>query len=130
MDEIDPARERLIEKARAEMALLALIGALAVATFLIMFFTETRMDPKAAALGVVCGVFGLPIVALKGPLATRQWPGAAVTLGLVAAVAWIATAGNLWVAALAAATGLAGALAFYRIRNNTAYRPRLRGEPR
>ncbi len=130
MEPVDPVQDARLAKARAEVALVALIAALAGAVLLILLFTETRLDPKAVAAGVVCGAFGLPAVLLKGPLATRRAAGLVAVPGLVGACGWVATDGNLAVIAAAVAAGLAGAMAFYHIRTNTAYRPRLLGEKR
>jgi hypothetical protein len=130
MDRLDPVQAATLEKARAEVALVALITGLAVAVLLILLFTETRLEPKAVAAGVVCGAFGLPAVLLKGPLATRRAAGLVAVPALVGACGWVATDGNLPVIAAAVVAGLAGAVAFYHIRTNTAYRPRLLGEKR
>jgi hypothetical protein len=130
MDMGDHAQEARLARARAEVALVALIAALAGAVLLILLFTETRLNPKAVAAGVVCGAFGLPVVLLKGPLATWRAAGLVTVAALVGGMGWVATDGNLAVIAAAVAAGMAGAVAFYHIRTNTAYRPRLLGEKR
>lgn len=128
MESKTPADDALMQKARAEIALLTVIGSLSVAALLILVFTETRMDAKAAALGVVCGVVFLPAALLKGPLAARRVPGIAVTMGLVGVIAWLATQAVPWVVAGAVAAAFIGATLFYRIRASTTYRPRLMRE--
>lgn len=130
MGAVDPVQEARLAKARAEVALVALIAGLAGAVLLILLFTETRLNSKAVAAGVVCGAFGLPAVLLKGPLATRRAAGLAAVTVLVGGMGWVATDGNPVVSAAAVAAGLAGAAAFYHIRTNTAYRPRLLGDTR
>ena len=127
MTETSADREALYTKARAEIALLALLGGLLVPTFLSLFLAETGLGARKVALGVVGASFLGPALLLKGPLAARSVLGIPLTAACTGAAALVTT-GNALLAGLCAAVGALAALAFYRIRSNMNYRPRLRGE--
>ncbi len=123
---MQPSPEKL-QKARAEIALLSLLGLLLIPVALSLFLAEIRIDPRALAAMIVGIGFILPALALRGFLAGRPLAGLVFTALAAAAPAFVAT-GQIWIAAVALVCGAAGARLYYHIRDNTTYRPRLRGE--
>jgi hypothetical protein len=128
MGQSSPDDDPALQKARREVALVALIVALAAAVALILFNAQIRIDPRALAAGVVGWAFLLPALAIRGPLSDRRAAGALFAAATVGVAAWVATGSALPTAAcLPIAAG--GAIAHYRIAHSTTYRPRMPKKP-
>lgn len=125
----DPAREDLIIKARTQNALLAALGLLALSLVLILITADPMIGARKFVLAFGGMTFLVPLLALKGFLSERPPAGMALATAANAAGGYLGTMNPL-VALVCAASGAAAAYAFYKIKNNTNYRPRLLGEKR
>lgn len=124
-DADDPDLQPLYAKARAEHAMLVAYGALTVPFMLTLVFHDDFYI-EARSMAIALGVFMLiaPALSLKGWAADRPQAGIGLSVGGSVLGAYVGT-GTLWMPLLAGAMALSGTLAFYRIRTNTAYKPRL-----
>lgn len=120
-------RAARLEKARGEIAILALMGMLLVPVVLALFLADTRMDARAMALMIVGTGFILPaaVVKLVGPRMPR---GSILAAAVLPAVAAHVATFQIWITAIAFVCGATGSILYHRIRENRAYQPRLRGK--
>jgi len=123
---MEPSEQKL-EKARGEIALLALMGMLLIPVGLTLFLADSRIDPRALAALIVGIGFFLPVLMLKGALRDRPEIAVPVAAASASLAAFVATF-QIWITVAALVCGGVGGLLFHRIRTNQNYRPRLRGE--
>lgn len=114
-------------KARAEVALICALVLLIAAGFMVLLLGDTRIAPRRFAFGAFATMVFLPGLLLKGALAEKRSLGIAVCILACAIGGYVGTF-SLPVALATTLLGAAAGYLFYRIRQNTAYRPRLLGE--
>lgn len=125
--DLTPDRAALYDRARAEVALVALLAGLLLPVFLYLVFADTRSAPRSVAMGVVGMAFMLPALALKGRLAQNRTAGIGLTALLCLMAGYVTTSDPL-ITAIGTVAGGVAAYVYYRLRAKTNWRPRLRGE--
>lgn len=125
--DLTPERAALHEKARAEVALVALLAGLLIPVFLYLVFADTRSAPRSVAMGVVGMAFLIPALLLKGRLSDQRPAGIALTAAFSLVAGYVTTWDPL-MTAIGTVVGGVSAWVYYRLRANTNWRPRLKGE--
>ncbi|MBE2275469.1 MAG: hypothetical protein IAE87_04140 [Rhodobacteraceae bacterium] len=121
-------REAIYTRARTEIALLAALAILVVAAVIAMVFAEdTVVSGRRMVIGVITLMALLPVFSFKLWFADNLPVGIAVATVACAVGGYLASF-SIPVALVTTALGALAGWTFYRIRLNTNYRPRLRGE--